>query len=77
MLFRSLRIFVGHGDLPAAGAALVEDLRHRFGDDVIEFAALTDMGPAVGVHGGPGTLIVAVHRVRNDQPKAATTSGGA
>ena len=72
-----LRIFVGHGDLPAAGAALLEDLRRRLGDEVIEFAALTDMGPAVGVHGGPGTLIVAVHRVRKIQPKAATTSGGA
>lgn len=57
-----LRIFVGHGDLPQAGEALLDDLRNRFGD-AIDFAALTDMGPAVGVHGGPGTLIVAVQRV--------------
>jgi len=48
--------------LPQTGEALLDDLRNRFGD-AIDFAALTDMGPAVGVHGGPGTLIVAVQRV--------------
>ena len=60
-----LRILVGHGDQPEAGAALLEDLQRRFGE-AVEFAALTDMGPAVGVHGGPGTLIVAIHRVLKD-----------
>jgi DegV family protein with EDD domain len=33
------------------------------GDRLEEGRLLTDMGPAIGVHGGPGTLIVALQRI--------------
>jgi DegV family protein with EDD domain len=62
----SLRIFVGHGGKPQEGQLLAQELEQRFPAGSVEFCALTDMGPAIGVHGGPGTLIVALHR----KPKA-------
>jgi len=34
----------------------------------VEFAHVTDMGPALGVHGGPGTLIVALQPLGPPQP---------
>lgn len=55
-----LRIFVGHGDRPQQGERLIAQLRARLPDDRVEFIELTDMGPAIGVHGGPGTLVVAL-----------------
>jgi len=58
----SLRIFVGHGGKIEEGRLLTQELEKRFPAGSVEFCALTDMGPAIGVHGGPGTLIVAVHR---------------
>jgi len=58
----SLRIFVGHGGKIEEGRLLTQELEERFPTGSVEFCALTDMGPAIGVHGGPGTLIVAVHR---------------
>jgi len=58
----SLRIFVGHGGKIEEGRLLTQELEQRFPAGSVEFCALTDMGPAIGVHGGPGTLIVAVHR---------------
>jgi len=66
-----LRILVGHGDLPTEARLLQEDLLRLIDPDHIEWLEVTDMSPAVGVHGGPGTLIVAVQR------KAAMISGGA
>lgn len=66
-----LRILVGHGDLPHEAQLLQADLRKLLDPTRIEWLEVTDMSPAVGVHGGPGTLIVAIQR------KAATTSGGA
>ena len=68
-----LRILVGHGDRPEEGRQLVEDLVAALPPGSVEFCALTDMGPAIGVHGGPGTLVVAIQH----QPRAAITSGGA
>ena len=64
----SLRIFVGHGGKPQEGQLLAQELEQRFPAGSVEFCALTDMGPAIGVHGGPGTLIVALHR----KPKTPT-----
>jgi DegV family protein with EDD domain len=66
-----LRILVGHGDLPTEAQLLQADLLRLIDPDHIEWLEVTEMSPAVGVHGGPGTLIVAVQR------KAAITSGGA
>ena len=57
-----LRIFVGHGDRPEQGERLIAQLRLRLPADRVEFISLTDMGPAIGVHGGPGTLVVAIHQ---------------
>jgi DegV family protein with EDD domain len=58
----SLRIFVGHGGQLEEGRLLAQELEQRFPAASVEFCALTDMDPAIGVHGGPGTLIVAIHR---------------
>ena len=66
-----LRLLVGHGDQQDEAQLLKADLLRLLDPKYIEWIEVTDMSPAVGVHGGPGTLIVAVQR------KAATTSGGA
>jgi DegV family protein with EDD domain len=58
----TLRILVGHGDAREEGEKLLADLRKAFDARDVEFATLTDMGAAVGVHGGPGTLIVSIQR---------------
>jgi len=58
-----VRILVGHGDRLEEGRLLAEELVDRFPKDAVDFCLLTDMGPAIGVHGGPGTLIVALQRI--------------
>ena len=35
-----------------------KDLQKRFGEDNV---VLTEVGPALGVHSGPGSLIFAIH----------------
>ncbi|MEY2624497.1 MAG: DegV family protein [Gammaproteobacteria bacterium] len=62
----TVRILVGHGDRQEEGRLLADELVAKYPKGSVEFCALTDMGPAIGVHGGPGTLIVALHRI----PKA-------
>lgn len=49
------RLIVGHADAPADGERLLAALRTRL--PVIE-AHLVEVGPAVGAHAGPGTLVV-------------------
>ena len=60
----SLRILVAH----ASAAEQAQELKTRvlaaFDGCRIEFCEITDVGTAIGVHGGPGTLIVAVQKVR-------------
>ncbi len=58
-----LRVLVGHGDRPAEAERLVAELGAVLPAGSVEFCAVTDMGPAIGVHGGPGTLVVAVQRL--------------
>ena len=58
-----LRMLIGHGDEPAEAEKFAEDLRRRLPAESIEWIEITDMSPAVGVHGGPGTLIVAVQSI--------------
>lgn len=49
------RLIVGHGDAPDDGQRVLVALRERL--PVIE-AHLVEIGPAVGAHAGPGTLVV-------------------
>jgi len=49
------RLIVGHSDAPADGERLLAALRERL--PVVE-AHLVEVGPAVGAHAGPGTLVV-------------------
>jgi DegV family protein with EDD domain len=58
-----LRVLVGHADRQEAGRELYEGLLAAIPSDRIAWSALTDMGAAIGVHAGPGTLIVAVQRI--------------
>lgn len=60
----TLRVLVGHGDRAEDGQRLADELVAKLPAGSVEFCAVTDMGPAIGVHGGPGTLIVALHRQR-------------
>jgi DegV family protein with EDD domain len=57
------RVLVGHADRPEAGRQLYDGLMAVLPQDRIAWSALTDMGAAIGVHAGPGTLIVAVQRI--------------
>jgi hypothetical protein len=55
---RRYRVAVGHGNAEAAGRELLaEILREQPG---IAQHYLTSLGPALGVHGGPGMLVVAI-----------------
>ena len=49
------RLIVGHSDALADGERLLVALRERL--PVVE-AHLVEVGPAVGAHAGPGTLVV-------------------
>ena len=49
------RLIVAHGDAPAEGQRLLEALLDRGN---IERSWLVPLGTAIGVHGGPGTLVV-------------------
>jgi fatty acid-binding protein DegV len=50
------RIAVGHADAEAEGRRLLEALQAAV--PAIESAYLTPLGAALGVHGGPGMLVV-------------------
>ena len=52
------RIAVGHGDAEADGRQLLAALRREI--PRLESACLTTLGTALGVHGGPGMLVVGV-----------------
>lgn len=49
------RLLVGHSDAHADGERLLQALRERL---VVEEAHLVEVGPAIGAHAGPGTLVV-------------------
>jgi len=51
------RIAVGHANAPDDARALMEALRARMPNMTQSF--VTEIGTALGVHGGPGTLVVA------------------
>jgi DegV family protein with EDD domain len=52
------RIAVGHANAEAAGQELLRSI--CAGQESIEAAYLTSLGPALGVHGGPGMLVVGI-----------------
>lgn len=57
-----LRLLVAHANRPEAGRKFQELLLAALPPDIVERCDFTDMGAAIGVHGGPGTIIVAVQR---------------
>ncbi|HUO78922.1 MAG TPA: DegV family protein [Steroidobacteraceae bacterium] len=69
---RRYRLMVGHGDAPAEGARLLELLTR--GRSNLDGAWLVPLGAALGVHGGPGLLVVALQEYAAPRPAAG---GGA
>ena len=69
------RLLVGHGDAPAEGARLLALLKH--GRSNIDRAWLVPLGTALGVHGGPGMLIVGLQQYTPPSPPAAAIMPGA
>lgn len=61
----SLRILVAHASAVHQAQELKSRVLAAFDGCQIEFCEITDVGTAIGVHGGPGTLIVAVQKVRS------------
>lgn len=55
------RLLVGHGAAEAAAHELLAELRRVLPG--IESAEITTLGTALGVHGGPGLLVVAAQRL--------------
>jgi uncharacterized protein len=53
-----LRLAVGHANAPEAAAQLLAELQAQLPG--IETAFVTEIGTALGVHGGPGTLVVSL-----------------
>ncbi|NDE00645.1 MAG: hypothetical protein EBZ91_02585 [Gammaproteobacteria bacterium] len=58
-----LRILIGCGLTPADGHFVAEELQRRLPADSIESIVFTEMGPAIGVHGGPETILVALQPI--------------
>ena len=52
---RRWRVLVGHCDAPDSGQALLDALRARL--DCAD-GWLTEAGPGIGAHAGPGALVV-------------------
>lgn len=55
-----LRLLIAHGAAEPQAKELRDRLLDAFQGCAIEFCEITDVGSAIGVHGGPGTLLVAV-----------------
>lgn len=61
-----LRILIAHGAAETQAEVVKQKVLSAFAEQRIEFCEITDVGSAIGVHGGPGTLIVAV-QILEDQ----------
>lgn len=55
---KTYRVAVGHGNDPGQGWQLMQSLRAKIPN--VEQHYLTEVGAALGVHGGPGMLVTAV-----------------
>ena len=58
---RRYRIAVGHGNVESAGRQLLDEI--TAGLPCVQDGYLTTLGPALGVHGGPGMLVVGVQEL--------------
>jgi DegV family protein with EDD domain len=67
---RRYRLIVGHGDAAAAGQRLLEALTARHPG--IERSWLVPCGAALGVHGGPGFLVVGLQEYDQPLPPVAS-----
>jgi DegV family protein with EDD domain len=54
----AVRLLIAHAAVPSLAEALRIQCMAQF--PAVESIAVTELGPAVGVHGGPGTLVLAV-----------------
>lgn len=57
------RLAVGHANAPEAAAILLAELQARIPG--LERSLITEIGTALGAHGGPGTLVVALQELGN------------
>lgn len=57
------RVAVGHANAPEEGRLLLEEITRGLAD--VESSWLTTVGTALGVHGGPGMLVVGVQEYRS------------
>lgn len=58
------RLLVGHANAPAEAIALSATIEAGLPAGTLEFNRLTEIGPAVGAHSGPGTLIASLQQTR-------------
>ena len=56
------RISVGHCNSPKNGEMLLEGLKKTFID--LKFIELYQVGSAIGVHAGPGTLVIGIQEIK-------------
>ena len=54
---QNFRVGIAHTQMKKFASKWSKDLQERFGDDNV---VLTEVGPALGVHSGPGSLIFAI-----------------
>ncbi len=54
------RVLVGHANAPDEAHALLAEIRDGLPAAAIESTEITAIGPALGVHGGPGLLVAGV-----------------
>jgi DegV family protein with EDD domain len=65
---RRYRVSVGHANVEAEGRRLLEEITAGLSN--IESSYLTPLGTALGVHGGPGMLVVGLQDYVPPQPRA-------
>ncbi|MDH4124153.1 MAG: DegV family EDD domain-containing protein [Gammaproteobacteria bacterium] len=68
------RVSIGHAVCPEQAELLAQVLRSELTN--IERLSTTELGTALGVHGGPGTLVVATQPVLDPASLATTTTRG-
>jgi len=61
------RISVGHGHAESEGRLLLAEI--TAGLDNVESSYLTPLGSALGVHGGPGMLVVGLQEYEPPRPR--------
>jgi fatty acid-binding protein DegV len=55
------RMMIGHGNASEAATRLARELASALPTGSVTHSTIAEMGTALGVHGGTGTLIVGVH----------------